>query len=234
MPQADLTTLAAEIISCREIHELPGDWPPAVLRSLLDGQEIDSAGTAEADLPDLALMALGDLEPNEAGARVLGLVFGEELAPGMRAQLAADLVNERPWEQLSDLSRQAGVFTATVLLQRAFPRHYGKPAAMRVEVALTAPADADAALLLQAPPAVVLRALAPGLGPASLVVRLYGDGLRGGDFPEAAQILWRHALRADPAAPRRVIADLCGAQAFLGTLGDAAAWSAEVALLPGD
>ena len=232
MPRDDTTPVDAEILTCRQVHALPDDWGSGELRRLLADLGIDAGDAAEADLAELALMALGDLEPNQAGAAVLGAVFGDAMAPGVRANLAADLGGERPWEQLSDLSRQAGVFTATVLLQRAFPRRFGKPDAVRAEVALTVPTQESAALLVAAPAAVVLRALAPGLGPNSLVVRLYGEGLGGGDFPEAAHILWRGALRPDSDDPRRVVADVCGAQAFLGSLGEVASWRTGVVLVP--
>ena len=233
MPRDETTTVDAEVLNCREVHALPGDWGPGQLRGLLADLDIDAGDAAEADLAELALMALGDLEPNQAGAAVLGAVFGDAMAPGVRANLAADLDGERPWEQLSDLSRQYGVFTATVLLQRAFPRHYGKPDAVQAEVALTAPTAESAALLAAAPAAVVLRALAPGLGPRSLVVRLYGDGLGGGGFPEADHILWRCVLRPDGDDPRRVVADVCGAHAFLRPLGETASWRVDVDLAPG-
>ncbi len=233
MPQADTTTFPAAVRSCREIHELPGDWSPPDLRRLLGILDIDVEDSADADLPDLALMALGDLEPYPATAAVLEAVFGDTMAEGVRANLAADLGNERPWEQLSDLTLQAGVFTATVLLQRALPRHFGKPDALRAEIEFTAPSADDAAQLAAAPAAVILRALAPGLGPRSLVVRLYSDGLRHGDFPEAAHILWRCTLVRDEAEPRRVVADVCGAVAFLETLTAAGSWQADV-VLPGE
>lgn len=230
MPRTLPTTLEAEVLACREIHELPGDWEPTALRRLLGELEFDPEGATGDDLLDLTLMALGDMESREAGAVVLGAVFGERLGTGARAGLAADLEGDRPWDESADLSRQRGIFTAVVLLQKAFPRFFGKPDATRAEVAFRAPTPEDAALLVEASAAVVLRALAPGLGPRSIAVRLYGEGLRGGEFPEATHILWRYSLKSDAQDPRRVILDVCGAPSFLGALEVAAPWRVDIEL----
>lgn len=232
MPSTEPVTIAAEVLTCREVHELPGDWDAAGLRRLLTGLEVDTDGAAESDLADLALMALGDLEHREAGVAVLRAVFADSMPTGVRASLAADLEEDRPWEDFADITRQAGIFTAVVLLQRAFPKLFGKPDATRVKVAFTAPTPAEAAALAAAPPAVILRALAPGLGSRSIVTRIYADGLRQDPFPEAENILWRHVLRVDPVEPRRVLAEFYGAQSFLGPLADADPWQAAVKLRP--
>jgi hypothetical protein len=232
MPNSDLTLLTAEVVTCREVHDLPGDWPPSALSELLEALEIEADGAGDADVSELVLMALGDLEPHEAGEAVLKQVFGAGMSAGVRSNLAGDLENERPWEEFADLARQRGIFTAVALLQKALPRRYGKPDAMRAVVAFTAPTPPEAALLARAEPAVILRALAPGLGPRSIVTRLYAEGLRGGAFPEAAHILWHRALTADAAEPRRVVADICGAHSFFAALDDAPPWEARVVLRP--
>lgn len=230
MSAPDLTLLTAEVLSSREIHALPGDWDPPALRRLLADLDVDPEGATDAELLDLALMALGDLEPDDAGDAVLRCVFGGDLKPGQRASIAADLEEDRPWEDHADLSKQAGIFTATVLLQQALPRRFGVPDAARVEVAFRAATASEAAELMRAKPAVILRALAPGLGPRAIVNRLYEEGVRGAAFPEASAILWRCELRPDPADPRRVLAVIHGAQSFLGGLAAAEPWESRVEL----
>lgn len=230
VPQNETTTIEGDVLGYREIHELPGDWGPEPLLRLLADLEVDPEGTAEADLPDLALMALGDLESDEAAAAVLRIVFGETMGAGVRTNLAADLEDDRPWENFADLARQKGIFTACVLLQRAFPRQYGKPDAAWAEVSFRAPTEAAAIHLAAAPAAVILRALTPGFGSRSIVARLYDAGLSGGPFPEAEQILWRREVRVDPDDPCRVLAEIYGAQSFLGALDEATSWQANVKL----
>jgi len=231
LPHSEPISLEAEVLNYREIHELPGDWGPEALLRLLTDLEVDVQGVDEGDLLDLALMALGDLEPDDAGVAVLGVVFGEGMSAGLRGNLAADLEGDRPWEEFADLSRQAGIFSATVLLQKALPRLFGKPDASWAEVAFRASSAAEAAIFLKAPAATTLRALGPGFGPRSIVTRLYAEGMRGGPFPEAEQILWRRTLKADPGDPRRVLAEVYGAQSFLGALEEAAPW--QVKVIPG-
>jgi len=234
LPHHEMTKLTGEIRSFQEIHALPGDWNPNALRGLLAELEIDTEGAAEADLLDLALMGLGDLEPHEASMAVLQAVLGGALSAGQRSNMAGDLQDDRPWEDTSDLSLQAGIFTTTVLLQQAFPKLFGKPDAARVEVVLKAPTPAQATVLCKAPPAMILRALAPGLGARSIVTRLYAEGVRGGDFPEAEHILWRCVRQVDPDNARQVVLDIHGARSFLDPLDDAAPWEASVQLEPGD
>lgn len=232
MPQPDLSTIEGEVLSCREVHELPGQWQPEALKVLLAQLEIDSEGASDADLLDLVLMGLGDLEPDDAGIVVLQAVFGDSMGSGVRRNLAADLEEDRPWEDFADLSRQAGIFTATVLLQKAFPRNFGKPDATRAEVAFGLSTPAEAAALAGAPAAVILRALASGLGTRSIVSRIYAEGLRGGAFPEAEHILWLREMSIDPTEPRRVLGVFHGAQSFLGALADADPWLVNVKLRP--
>ena len=234
MPQTEPTTLAAEVIACEVVHELPGDWDAAALQRLLADREVEAEGATGADLLDLVLMALGDLEPHAAGVAVLHAVFGEDMPAGVRANLASDLDGDRPWENFADVSRQAGIFSAVVLLQKAFPRLYGKPDATRAKVAFQAPTAAEAELLASAPAATILRALGPGVGPRSILNRLYGESLLAEEFPEAEHILWRGSLRIDDADPRRVVAEVHGAESFFGTLRDAASWQASVPLPTAD
>ena len=228
MPHKDQLILEAEVLSCGEIHELPGDWAPAALQSLLADLEIENDDVPESDLLDLVLMALSDLEPHEAGVAVLRTVFGNRMSAGVRANLASDLQEDRPWEEFADLSFQAGIFTATVLLQKALPKMYGIPDATLADCALRATTDKDAKLVANLPNDQLLRALAPGLGARSIVTRLYEEGMRGGPFPEAEHIIWRRNLREDPDDPRRVLLTIIGAHSFLAGLKDASPWQAEI------
>ena len=109
----------AQLLSWIEIHELPDGWTPRQLLSLLVGMDVD--GVSENDALEMTILALQDLEPDEASDRVLEAVFGETMRPGVRRNLAHDLTEERPWEEFADISQQKGIFNAVVLLQQAFP-----------------------------------------------------------------------------------------------------------------
>lgn len=232
MPHKDKLLLEAEVLSCSEIHELQGYWAPEALRSLLADLEFETDDVPESDLLDLVLMALSDLEPHEAGVAVLKTVFGDRMSKGVRANLASDLQEDRPWEEFADLSFQAGIFTATVLLQKSLPKMYGIPDATRAECALRVTTAKDAKLVVNLPNDQLLRALAPGLGARSIVTRLFEDGLRGGPFPEAEHIIWRRNFREDPDDPCRVIWTITGAHSFLAGLKDASPWEVEIDRTP--
>ena len=232
MPHKDQLMLEAEVLAYHEIHELPGDWAPEALRSLLADLEVETDDVAAADLLDLALMAVGDLDPHEAGVAVLRTVFGERMSAGVRSNLASDLQEDRPWEEFADLSCQSGIFTATVLLQKALPKLYGVPDASRAEIALRATTAEDAELVAKLPSSQLLRALAPGLGTHSIVTRLFEDGLRGGPFPEAESILWRREPHRVPDDPRLTSLTVIGAHCFLAGLKDAEPWRVALDLNP--
>lgn len=232
MPHKGHLHLEAEVLAYCEIHELPGDWALDALQSLLTDLEIDTAGVPESDLLDLVMMAVGDLEPQEAGVAVLRTVFGDRMSAGIRANLASDLQEDRPWEEFADLSFQAGIFTATVLLQKSLPKLYGMPDATRAEVAFTAPTPQEAKLVSDLASDQLVRALAPGLGARSIVARLYEEGLRSGPFPEAEHILWRRNVCEDPNDPRRMVLTITGAHSFLADLKDAHPWQVEIDLDP--
>jgi hypothetical protein len=230
MAHEDDLILDAEVLAFREIHELPGDWAPEMLRSLLADLETETDDVPESDLLDLAMMAVGDLEPHEAGVAVLRTVFGDRMTAGVRSNLASDLQEDRPWEDFADLSFQAGIFSATVLLQKSLPKMFGIPDATLAEVALRTATAKDMKHVLKLPDDQLLRALAPGLGARSIVARLYEEGIRGGPFPEAEHILWRREMIEDTEDPQLVVLKIIGAHSFLSGLKDADPWQVEIDL----
>lgn len=230
MPHKEKLMLEADVLAYREIHELPGDWTSDRLRSLLADLEIETDDVPESDLLDLVLMGVGDLDPHEAGIAVLKTVFGDRMPAGVRANLASDLEEDRPWEEFADLSFQEGIFSSTVLLQKSLPKMYGLPDATLAKVTLRTKTAQDAKLVVNLPSDQLLRALAPGLGARSIVNRLYGEGVRGGPFPEAEHILWHREMLQDPDDPQLVTLTVIGAHSFLAELKDANAWPVEINL----
>ncbi|MEZ4387166.1 MAG: hypothetical protein R3D98_06235 [Candidatus Krumholzibacteriia bacterium] len=193
----------AQLLAWQEIHELPDGWPGNRLLALLVRLEVD--GVAESEAADLALLALQDLAPDEAADRVLEVIFGDTMRGGVRRNLAHDLTGVRPWEEFADLSRQAGIFEAVVLLQKAFPRDYDRPDAVAVDLSLTTTSERGNAWL-DAPtvdPALLARIIAAGLDPRATLLRLFSASLAGPRFPEAAWILWRVERQPGPGPDRR-------------------------------
>jgi len=178
----------------KKIYDLPGSWSEADYRNLLGELEIDGVGDlAGSDLFDVLLMALQDLEPEQAGERVLAYKLRHRVSRGVRDNIVQDLLEgQRAWEENPNLYLHADIFAACLLLHAAFPRVYAEPDMMRLDLHLWAAGSAGKALLAAPPEAAfVTRLLADGMSEKSILERLFDEQLAGRDFPEAEGIVWR-------------------------------------------
>lgn len=210
----------AQLLDWTEVHELPGGWPLPRLQALLERLEVDDVPESEA--LDMALMALQDLEPEDAADHVLHVQFGDTMRAGVQQNLAHELGDDRPWEEFADLAHQAGIFNAVVLLQQAFPRSFGKPDAVAIDVSLTTRSDTGRAWL-EAPTvdaALLLRILAAGMDDRAILRRLFQESLDGPRFPEAPGLLWHVAREADTF-------HLLSSHQWFDALEDAGEWTVE-------
>lgn len=193
--------------------------------SLLATLEVD--GVSESDALEMTLMALQDREPDEAAERVLEVVFGDAMRPGVRRNLAHELTEDRPWEDFADISKQAGIFNAIVLLQQAFPREFSEPDAVSAVVHIDTASEMGKGWLDAPTPdsALLLRILADGMDDHAVLRRLFGEALSGTSFAEARAILWRVSRRAG-AAPAREF-ELISSHQWFDPLKDAENWTAK-------
>ena len=192
----------ATVVAAKEVHELPGSWPTDRLQALLADLEVDAVGDDEA--MEMATMALQDLKVDDASDRVLRAVFGDRMRSGVRQNLVPELQEDRPWEEFADITQQAGIFEAVTLLQRAFPREFGKPDATALDLRLET-GSPSAGEWLDAPspdPGLLLRVLAAGMDDHAVLRRLFEASLASDRFPEAASILW-HVGRVETVLPAR-------------------------------
>lgn len=173
-------------------HDLPQMWAADHFRQLLQALEFEDIGEIEtADLPEMALMALQDLKPEDAAEEVLNLLLGDRLNAGIRHNLAHEMKERRLWEEYGDIHCHAGLFLAAVLLHRAFPKTYPQAEIGRLILTVTAQ-NAPATKMLATEPTAgfVARLLAAGMDDHSILNRLYAPQLSGQAFPEAAAIVW--------------------------------------------
>jgi hypothetical protein len=186
----------AQLLSWKQIHALPDGWPLGQLQFLLTLLGVDGVSGEEA--LDMTVLALQDRDSDEAAELVLETVFRESMRPGLRRNLSHDLTDERPWEDFADITKQAGIFNAVVLLQQAFPLEYDAPDAVSVVIRLETASERGRAWL-GAPkldPALLVRILANGMDDRAVLRRLFGESLRGSRFEEASSILWRSSRGA--------------------------------------
>jgi hypothetical protein len=214
----DAREFEVTIQASEEIHELPNGWPTQRLQALLARLEMDEVG--EEDAMEMATMALQDLEVDEASDRVLENVFGDRMRPGVRQNLIPDLRDDRPWEEFVEISQQSGIFEAVVLLQRAFPRDFGKPDAVSLGLRIETASRSAGEWLDASPPdaGLLMRILAAGMDDRAALLRLFDEPLAGDRFPEAAAILW-HVERIGAAPPARDFR-LISSHQWFDALGD--------------
>ncbi|GAB3661342.1 hypothetical protein GCM10027594_31260 [Hymenobacter agri] len=194
---APAPTFTVERLTFATRTELPHSWQAADYRALLTQLNFDNPeALPEAELKEMAQMALTDLEPREAAVAVLTHLFPEELTAGQIDNLAHQMLTERLWEENPELPLHRGFYQATQLLHDAFNGTFPSVKAVEFQVKCTAAnaadlavfgADADDRATAAAP---LLRLLAAGLPANALLNRLYADHLAGGQFAEAASILW--------------------------------------------
>jgi len=184
------------ILSSKQVHSLPGTWSPVSLRALLALVEFEDADQiADTDLPDMAIMAIQDLGNQQAGERVLEVIFGDTMRPGVRQNLVDDLQQDEPWEDFANVSQQRGIFEAVVLLQQAFPNRYAQPDALSLLITVKGAQDPDQLASRIANPAWLVRLLASGMDESTPLHRLYEAEIASGPFTEAAGLLWHSAIQ---------------------------------------
>ena len=189
-----MPAFTVERLSFQHLAALPNAWQNADYLALLAQLNYDNpAAIAPAELKEMTQLALTDLEPAAAAEVVLGYLFAEQLKAGQLDQLAHQMQTEKLWEENPNFALHQGFFNATQLLYEAYNGKFPHPQAVEFKVRLTAADPADLAVLAHEPAAALLRLLAPGLSDRALLHRLFSEQLAGGDFPEAAAILWQLA-----------------------------------------
>lgn len=176
------------------IYDMPDSWDDVDYQNLLALLEIDDVETmAGPDLLEVLLMALQDLDVEEAAEVLLAYKLEDSISKGSRQNIIQDLLEgQRPWEQISDITLHARIFAACVLLHKAFPGSVSRPDMMRVVMSLNALSEEAKALFEQPPEAAfVTRLLADGMDSSSILERLFDEQIAARHFPEAEGIIWR-------------------------------------------
>lgn len=205
-----------------EIHSLPDTWGFDELHTLLEDAEFEDE-VSDSDLEDMMLMVLQDLGMREAGDLVLRHVFGGRMGSGVRQNLISELEEDRPWEQFADVEKQADIFRAVTLLQKAFPNLLGTPDAIRMRMTVR-PRKAETLGWLREDPdaGLITRLLAGGMSEDAVLRRLYEEELAGKRFSAAAHILWRMSVLGT--ADESVQIEIVSSHQWLDALQHARQW----------
>lgn len=183
----------ASVLGLKKIYDMPDSWSEAEYRAILEELEVDDvADMAGDDLLEILLMALQDLEPEQAADFVLANKLASKVTPGVRQNIAQDLLEgQRAWEEVADIRLHAKVFSAALLLYKAFPKSFPKPDLMQLTIQMQALKPEARKLLAEQPEAAfVTRVLADGMDENSILERLFDEQLVANSFPEAEGIIW--------------------------------------------
>ena len=218
MPRYDVS-----VLELKKIHDLPDSWSDADYRALLGELEVDEIDDLSgADLLDILLMALQDLEPEEAADRVLAYKLQNRISRGSRQNLVEDLLDGgKPWEEWADLYLHARIFEASVLLYQVAPKLFPRPDCLRLRLRLGAREKEGREIFNQPPePAFVARVLADGMDEKSILERLFDEQLVGREFPEADGIVWRAGFDEITADGNAAILTVYSSQHWLEDIPD--------------
>ena len=174
------------------LEEIEGSWTAADFRKLLASLELDDAsGLDAAELREMCVLGLSELEPAAAATLLLQHRLSDALSKGQIQNAAHEMLDEKLWEEHADMPLHERFFHVGSLLYQAFPRVVPSPDAVecRVQVAAEGP---EGVRLLNAPPheSLLVRWLADGMPDSAPLNRLFGDAVRGEPFPEAESIVW--------------------------------------------
>lgn len=211
------------VLGLKKVYDLPGSWSEADYRALLNRLEVEDVAEIDTgDLLDYVLMALQDLDPEDAGEQVLAYKLGNRVSAGSRQNIAQDLLEgQRPWEEHADIRLHAGIFAASLLLHQAMPKLFPRPDLMRATLRLQArTSDAKKVIACAPEAAFVTRVLADGMDEHSILERLFDEQLAARSFPEAAGIVWLAGFDDHSAEDSSAVLTVYSSQHWLHDLED--------------
>ncbi len=185
-------SFSVRIVHFSNILEIEGARSTADFEGLLEAMEYgDQSDLSDSDKRELCLFLLQDQEPEEAAYIVLKRDLSDVLRDGQMRNIAAEILDEKLWEEYADSSLHERLFNVGSLLFEAFPRSFPEPDAVHLEIEVTAENAGSARMLTdELNESFRVRLLADGMEEDAILHRLYGDQLTGKSFPNAAEIVW--------------------------------------------
>jgi hypothetical protein len=136
-------------------------------------------------------MSLQDLQPRDAAALLLQYKLGEVLSKGEINNMSGEMLDEKLWEDDSDMTLHEQLFNVGSLLSATFSTTFPEPDAVRVTLQVTACNEAAEGVLSQPlSESFLVRLLADGMDDSAVLHRLFEEQLAGRSFPEAESIVW--------------------------------------------
>ncbi|QDV05306.1 hypothetical protein Poly30_08020 [Planctomycetes bacterium Poly30] len=181
-----------DVIGVEDLLEIEGAWSSEDFRALLGEMDFDEAEDLPEDqLREMCVMYLQDRKPAEAAEILLRRRLGGDLTKGQISNISHEMLEEKLWEQYSDMTLHERLFHVGSLLAAAFPRSVPEPDAVevRLEVRGLDP-EAQRALDEGLREPMLVRLLAAGMPASAPLHRMFGEAVQGGPFREAESIAW--------------------------------------------
>lgn len=186
------TNLLIKPLSFNIITLLPNAWNSQKYLDLLDLMDYgETAGLSADEAKEYCMLALTDYEPDEAAKIVLDYIFKERLNEGQKENLSHEMVDEKIWEEYSDIALHEELFNASQLLYDAFNGTFPHPEAVVFKVDISGITPEFLSLLKEQTEATLLRILVQGMPENTLINRLFKENLEEGNFGEASDIIWQ-------------------------------------------
>lgn len=105
--------------------------------------------------------------------------------------MSSEMLDEKLWEEDSDMTLHEQLFNVGSLLYAAYPSKFPEPDAVRVALQITATNELAKEVLSQPlSESFLVRLLADGMDEGAVLHRLFDEQLAGRSFPEADSIVW--------------------------------------------
>ncbi|MCF7560644.1 hypothetical protein L3X39_08335 [Sabulilitoribacter multivorans] len=151
----------------------------------------DTSDISLNDLKETCLILLSEYEPEEAAEIVLKYIFKNKLNQGQIGNISHEMQDEKMWEEYADLSFHEDFFNATQILYRAYNGKFPHPEAVQFKIKVSTNSIESLSVFKAKSEAALIRLLAKGMPPNTLINRLYQEELKGVEFEEAKDIIWQ-------------------------------------------
>lgn len=179
------------LVEFEELAKLDGDWNATDFSALLVELDMDGGPTLEeAEGKEMCLMALSDLEPEEAASVLLTYKLGKDLTEGQIRNYSNECQFEKLWEQSPEMQLHRKIFAVASLLAEINEQVFPTPDAIRVTLQIECKADEATEMDAEVDSGCLLKMLSIGMDDSALLIRLFHDQLDGAEFPEADSIVW--------------------------------------------
>ncbi|WP_436517344.1 hypothetical protein [Ekhidna sp. To15] len=182
-------TYEVKVRSFEEVHELPNSWSNEEFKEILEEADFDDVDELDPDeLRSYTIMALQELEADEAAELVLNYKLGDKLSKGQIQNLSNEMMDEKLWEEYTDINLHNELYDCSVLLKWAFPGRFPETDAVKCTIEV---ASGSLEPLAGINKTFLTRLLAQGMDDHAIINRLFDKQVNGAPFPEAEGIIWQ-------------------------------------------